>query len=231
MEAGPDTNGTELITNGALPVLVRRPQKGQGPHPALLMLHGWGANEGDIYELVPFVDKRVLIAAVRAPEAVSDDPRGSYKWYERTNVGEPQGGLLDKSLERLGQLLGQLESLTGVQIDPAQVYVGGFSQGAAMSVMAAATYPDRLAGILPHSGFINPTFRERIENGLLRGKGAFVAHGTEDQVLKVGMGQALRHSLEVGGLDVTYREFPIAHATSPDSRRALGEWLNHRLRF
>ncbi len=227
----PDTSGTELLMSGALPVLVRRPAPTDKPHPALIMLHGWGANEGDIYELVPFVDKRVLIVAPRGPGQVNDNPRGSWKWYEWTEVGKPVPGLVDTSLEKLGQLIGQLEDLTGVAVDPTQIYIGGFSQGAAVSIMTATTYPEQIAGLIAHSGFVSPQAAERLQAGVYRGKSAFVAHGIEDQALKLPLGQAARDALIAGGVDVTYREYPIAHATSVESRQDLANWLNPRLRF
>ncbi len=227
----PDISGTELITSGALPALIRRPEPGPSAHPALIMLHGWGANESDIYELVPFVDKRVLIVAPRGPGIVSDNPRGSWKWYEWTKPARPDPGLRDVSLEKLGQLLDQLGDLSGVKVDPTQIYVGGFSQGAAMSLMLAATYPDKLAGILPHSGFISPEYAEKIAAGCFKDKNAFLAHGIEDQMLKVGLGREVREILEVGGVHVTYQEYPIAHATSPESRQDFGNWLNQHLEW
>jgi phospholipase/carboxylesterase len=227
----PDTSGTELLTHGALTVLVRRPQASDKPHPALIMLHGWGANESDIYELVPFVDKRVLIVAARGPGKVNDSPRGAWKWYDWSEVGRPEPGLRDTSVEKLGQLIDGLEALTGVAVDPAQVYVGGFSQGAAMSLMLAATYPEKLAGIIVHSGFASPEATDRLASGVFEGKAAFVAHGIQDQGIKLYQGQHVRDVLDAGEVDLTYREYPIAHATSPESRRDLGEWLNQRLHF
>lgn len=231
MNDEPDKSGTELITSGALPALVRAPQPSDKPHPALIMIHGRGANEGDIYELVPFVDKRVLIVAPRGPNRMSDDPRGSYSWYEWSSAGVLSPGVLDISLAGVSGLLDQLEEVGGVPVDKSQVYIGGFSQGAVMSLLVAAHQPDKLAGILPHSGVMTAPAAERFRAGAFRGKPAFVAHGLEDQILKVGLGQEIKAVLEESGVDVTYREYPIGHSTSPASRQDLGNWLNARLRF
>lgn len=232
MSNGPDVSGTQLLTAGALPALVRRPQPtaNQQLHPALIMMHGFGANESDIYELVPFVDKRVLIVAPRGPGIAQITARGSYKWYDWSAPGQPKPGLMDTSLEKLSQLIEQLPAVTGVEVDPHQVYIGGFSQGGMMSLAMAANFPQLLAGILPHSGFVSPDSATKLQAGAFRGKPAFVAHGTEDEVLKLEMGQRVRDVLQAGGVDLTYREYPIGHETSLESRRDLADWLNSRLK-
>ena len=230
MSDEPDKGGTELIETGSgLKVLVRRPVPTDEPHPALIMIHGWGANEGDIYELVPFVDRRVLIIAPRGPHLASDDPRGSFFWYNRAVMNKGQDATYKTSVEKLGQLLDELDGLGGVAVNRQQVYAGGFSQGGVMSLAMAAHFPDRLAGILPHSSSVTPTDAERLRSGVFRGKGAFVAHGTLDMVLQVKHGQTIKAVLEEGGVDLTYREYPIAHSTSPQSRQDLAQWLNGRL--
>lgn len=233
MQLGPDTSGTELITGGALTALVRRPE-GDVPasgSPALVMIHGFGANEGDIYELVPFVDKRVLVVAPRGPMKVDENPRGSWRWSVPQEDGSPDPAVLQESVGKIAALIGQLSELTGVMVDPAQVYLGGFSQGGLMSLEMAANYPDLLAGILPQSGFISAGAEEKLRAGVFKGKPAFVAHGTRDQMLGVEKGRHIKEVLEAGGVDITYKEYNFGHVTSPESRRDFANWLNPRLKF
>jgi phospholipase/carboxylesterase len=233
MQLGPDTSGTELITGGALTALVRRPE-GDAPAsgiPALVMLHGFGANEGDIYELVPFVDKRVLVAAPRGPMKVDENPRGSWRWSVPQEDGAPDPVILMDSASKIAAFIEQLPDLTGVMVDPAQVYLGGFSQGGLMSLEMAANYPELLAGIIPHSGFISPGAEQKLWAGVFRGKPAFIAHGTRDQMLGIEKGRHIKEVLETGGVEVTYKEYNFGHVNSPESRRDLANWLNPRLKF
>ncbi len=232
MSAGPDTSSTEMLTSGSMPVLVRRPLvKANSPHPVLIMIHGWGANEGDIYELAPYVDKRVLLAAPRGPGIASDNPRGSFKWYDWDKVGEVATGLVDDSTAHLDRLIDKLGAISGVEVDPTQIYMGGFSQGGCMSLRMASLQPARLAGILPHSGFVDPESAARLRSGVFKGKPAWVGHGTLDQVLKINFGHAIKAALEAGGVDVTYQEYQMGHVSSEASRHDLADWLNRRLRF
>ncbi len=233
MQLGPDTSGTELITGGALSALVRRPEGGSPAKgsPALIMIHGFGANEGDIYELVSYVDKRLVVVAPRGPMKVDENPRGSWRWSVPQEDGSPDPVILADSTSKIATLIEQLTDLTGVRVDPTQVYLGGFSQGGLISMEMAATYPELLAGILPQSSFVSPGAEQKLRGGVFRGKPAFVAHGTRDQMLGIEKGRHLKEVLEAGGVDVTFKEYNFGHVTSPESRRDFANWLNPRLRF
>jgi phospholipase/carboxylesterase len=233
MQLGPDTSGTELFTGGVLAALVRRPE-GDAPangSPALIMIHGFGANEGDIYELVSYVDRRALVVAPRGPMKVDENPRGSWRWSVPQEDGTPDPAILQDSASKIAALIGQLTDLTGVRVDPAQIFIGGFSQGGLMSMEMAANYPELLAGILPQSGFVSPGAEQKLRAGAFRGKPAFVAHGTRDQMLGVEKGRHNKEVLEAGGVDVTYKEYNFGHVTSPESRRDFANWLNPRFSF
>jgi phospholipase/carboxylesterase len=236
MQLGPDISGTELIEGGPLVALVRRPQAAEGPapaqgSPALVLIHGFGANETDIYELVSYVDRRVLVVAPRGPMKVDDNPRGSWRWSINRDDGKPDPAVLQESTAKVADLVRQLSSITGVKVDQAQVYVGGFSQGGLMSLEMASRYPDLLAGILPQSGFTSPEAEQNLRAGAFQGKPAFVVHGTRDTILPVERGRKSKEILEAGGVDLTYKEYNFGHVTSPESRRELANWLNPRLKF
>jgi phospholipase/carboxylesterase len=225
----PDISGTEFITGGALDVLVRRPEGGTGKAPVALMLHGWGAKESDIYELVPFIDCRVMIVAPRAPAVAMQSERGAFMWYDRGQPGQVLPGIFDDSTARLHTLVGELSDLTGVNVDNTKIFIGGFSQGGVMSFRMATLYPEFFAGIMPHSGFVSKNDAPKLREGAYRGKPVFLAHGVHDMVIQVNRAHEAREILQTGGADLTYSEYPIGHETSLASRQALADWLNNRL--
>ena len=47
--------------------LVRQPMVKSASPPLLLLLHGVGSNEYDLFGLAPYLDKRFLIISMRAP--------------------------------------------------------------------------------------------------------------------------------------------------------------------
>src|SRR5687767_7263740 len=110
--------------------LVRAPARPHPMPPLLLLLHGVGSNEHDLFSLAPQLDDRVLILSVRAPNVRTV---GSYAWFNVTFA--PQGSVIDpqqaeRSRLALIQFIGEATQAYGV--DPRQVYLMGFSQGAIM---------------------------------------------------------------------------------------------------
>src|SRR5215471_19838142 len=124
--------------------LVRQPAVEADTPPLLLLLHGIGSNEHDLYGLAPFLDKRFLIISVRAPNTLGP---GSYAWFEVEFA--PQGPVINpkQSEASLKTLITFIkETVTAYRADPKQVYLMGFSQGAIMSASVALTRPDLVAG-------------------------------------------------------------------------------------
>lgn len=161
----------------------------------------------------------------------SNDPRGSFKWFETLQLATPSPAILQAVLEKLVSLIGELDKSSGLTIDRTQLYVGGFSQGALMSYFLAGAHPELVAGVIAHSAPFSQAIETQLRQANLRGKPFFVAHGTNETLLPIEYAQRAVKTLKEAGAEVTYREFPLAHQISIESRQALAAWLNARLKF
>jgi phospholipase/carboxylesterase len=108
--------------------------------------------------------------------------------------------------------------------------LGGFSQGAVMSyALGLGTGRPRPAGILAFSGFIPTVDGFELDLESRKGLPISIAHGTYDPVIGVEFGRRAREQLEAAGLEVHYREDPVAHTITPaglaQAITALGEVL------
>ncbi|MDT7944714.1 MAG: alpha/beta hydrolase-fold protein, partial [Cyanobacteriota bacterium PSP.bin.10] len=133
-------------------------QGGLGSAPVLVMLHGIGSHEGDLFQLAPYLDPRLAVISLRAPIPWSG---GGFAWFEMAwtpegLVGDPQQAR--NSLKLLSRFLEQTlpSGIPGIALDPRQVYLLGFSQGAIMSLYLALTQPEKLAGVVAMSGRLSP---------------------------------------------------------------------------
>ena len=164
--------------------LVRQPIIEAGTPPLLLLLHGVGSNEHDLYELAPFLDKRFLIISVRAPNTLG---AGSYAWFEVDFT--PQGPVINPEqaeASRKTLITFIKEAITAYGANPKQVYLMGFSQGAIMSASVALTRPELVAGAVLMSGRILPEIQPLIaSHEELAGFPFLVVHGTADMVLPI----------------------------------------------
>ncbi|HZR96965.1 MAG TPA: hypothetical protein VFA56_14815 [Gaiellaceae bacterium] len=178
------------------------------PEGALVLLHGRGADEHDLYPLLDALDpeRRLHGYTPRAPLAL---PPGGAHWYHVPRVGYP-----DPETFRVGY--GALVEWFDALPYPAdRVVLGGFSQGAVMSyALGLGTGRPRPRALLALSGFI-PT----VEGWDLDATDPFppiaIAHGTYDPVIPVEFGRTARATLEAAGADVLWLESPLEHTIDP----------------
>ena len=216
---------TELnLTHLLRPALERA--GADAPVPGLLMLHGRGADEADLMGLEGALDPRFTIVSPRAPYRLGP----GWAWYGMPQVGKPDADTFLASLEDLREFVAGLPAAYG--IDPARLYILGFSQGAIIGSVLAMVVPEAVSGVVMHSGYV-PQALGNIEldvaPGGLVGKPFFVAHGKYDDVLPVTFARDSHEYLQEVGADVSYREYPIGHSISEESLYDLGEWLTRRL--
>lgn len=206
------------------------PPKIGGSHkpPLLLLLHGYGANEDDLFGLAPYVDERFLVLTARAPVRIG---MGMYAWFRLGFT--PEGILIDpKEVEEARQVLRRFvsEVISAYDVDTNAVFLMGFSQGAMMSLDLALREPEMVAGVVAMSGRIMPTSLESTAApDRLTGLPIFIAHGTQDAVLPIAHGRATRDRLNDLPVSLTYREYEMGHEVSETSFRDITEWLKLQL--
>jgi phospholipase/carboxylesterase len=208
---------------GDLDLLVHRLRPAASePAGALVLLHGRGVDESDLYPLLDELDPeaRLVGAAPRGPLTL---PPGGFHWYVVERVGFPQRETFKESFGLLTRWLEAFASETGVPW--ARTVIGGFSQGAVMAhALALAKGRPSPAGLLAMSGFIPEV--EGFELDLARpGLPVAITHGTFDQVIGVEFGRAARQRLEASGVRLLYRESPIEHGIDPAVLPDLRAWL------
>jgi phospholipase/carboxylesterase len=208
--------------------LVSQPKIESSTPPLLLLLHGVGSNEHDLFGLVPYLDKRFLIISVRAPNTLGP---GSYAWFDVDFT--PQGPAINPAQAEASRkvLITFLdEAVNAYDADPKQIYLMGFSQGAIMSASIALTQPQLVAGVVLMSGRILPEIQPLIaSNEELSGLPFLVVHGTADIVLPISYGRASRQLLSSLPVELTYHEYRIGHEVSQESLADVTAWLSARL--
>ena len=208
--------------------LVSQPKVEASSPPLLLLLHGVGSNEHDLFGLVPYLDKRFLIISVRAPNTLGP---GSYAWFEVDFT--PQGPVINPAqaeASRLALITFLDEAVNAYDADPKKVYLMGFSQGAIMSASIALTQPQLVAGAVLMSGRILPEIQPLIaSNEELSGLPFLVVHGTADMVLPISYGRASRQLLSSLPVELTYHEYRMGHEVSQESLADVTAWLSAQL--
>lgn len=190
---------------------------------ALVLLHGRGADEHDLFPLLDMLDpdRRLLGVTARGPLSL---PPGGAHWYAVRRIGYPDPDTFRPAYARL---CGWVDAvLAEHDVAPGRTIIGGFSQGTVMSyAVSLGVARPRPAGVIALSGFM-PTV-DGFELDLAQARGLLVAigHGVLDPVIGVEFGRDARDRLEAAQASVTYCEAPIAHSIDPRFLASLPAWV------
>lgn len=195
------------------PIVHRtRPAAGE-PDGALVLMHGRGADELDLLPLLDLLDpgQRLVGVVPRGPLAL---PPGGAHWYVVREIGFPDR---ETFLATFAQASDWLDAaLEEVGVPPERTVLGGFSQGTMMSyALGLGSSRRRPAGILAMSGFIPTVEGFELDLESRGGLPVSISHGTYDPVIGVEFGREARDRLDAAGLEVAYREDPVAHQIAP----------------
>jgi phospholipase/carboxylesterase len=219
------SNDSELHRDLSLQYLVHLPARAATHSPVVILLHGMGSNEQDLYSLQPFFPRRYAVVSVRAPYTLGD---GHYQWFEGTMVhgrldGNPQQLALSRA--RISRFIDEVVKEYG--FDQRQVYLVGFSQGAIMSYQVALTEPGKIKGIGVMSGAIFSSFIPQIKPsaGLSRLR-IFISHGQADNTIPLAYAQEANQLLLGLGLTPAFHVYPgMQHEINRDALQDLVRWL------
>ena len=214
----------------ALPYRWRAATAGDTRRPLLLLLHGGGGDESSLLPLAERLTTEVNVALVRAPYPA---PEGGHAWYGMTEIaGEMRADADQAEASRL-LLLQLIDQLRQVHVfDPRQVYVAGFSQGAAMSASVGLTRPDKVAGIALLAGRILSQVKWQLApTEQLARLQAFIAHGSYDNVIAPAHGADAMHTMAEHRVQLAWRDYPAGHEISGAMAADFAHWVAQRARL
>jgi phospholipase/carboxylesterase len=209
---------------------------GTAPDCSVIWLHGLGA---DGHDFEPIVPELRLPAGIRARFVFPHAPERPVTvnggmtmraWYDILTLDrdgpQDEAGILEsaKLLERLIEREHQRGS------EYARIVVAGFSQGGAIALHTALRFRQRLGGAmalstyLPLSGRFHDDVAANTTHDALQ-LPVFMAHGSLDPMLPIGLGQASRQLLEQAGYHVEWHEYPMAHAVCAEEIDDIRHWL------
>ena len=208
----------------------KEPAKTTGEKPPLLiLLHGIGADENDLFGLASFLDERFFIASVQAPFTL---PYGGYAWFELILEPNKPMGYNANQFEQSRQMI--FEFIDAIiaehDLDADRVYLCGFSQGSMMSMSCLLQNPKKFAGVVAMSGrAITEMIPADSNLDDFKDFPVLVTHGIYDPVLPIENGRATKELLSRLPVELEYKEYPMAHEISQESLREVVNWLSVKL--
>jgi phospholipase/carboxylesterase len=201
---------TQTDTNSPLDIIFV-PARAATPLGTIVLLHGWGANNEDLGDLVPYFN---------LPEYQFLFPNGIFDheyseagkmWYSFTGAGQ----FTDRSITQLATsrevLTDWVQSLpdsTGIPLD--RTWIAGFSQGGAMTLEIGLDLP--VAGLMVLSGYLHSQRPQPSP----KTPPVLIVHGIQDDVVPIEAARNSQQQLIDWDVDVKYQEFNMGHSIVPE---------------
>ena len=209
----------------SLEYLVREPKIKTEKNPLLLLLHGYGSNEQDLFSFASELPDEYYVISARAPY---DLQYGSYAWYA-INFDADENKFSDhnqamQSRDLISNFIDEL--IPNYPIDPKQVTLLGFSQGTILSYSVALSYPEKVQRVVALSGYLNEEIIvENYKNNDFSNLKMFVSHGSVDQVIPVDWAKKAPGILDSLNIPNEFREYQVGHGVAPQNFFDLKNWL------
>ncbi|MAZ29442.1 MAG: phospholipase [Cytophagaceae bacterium] len=210
--------------------IIRKPLvNSEEKPPLMLLLHGYGSNEEDLFSFASELPGKYFVISARAPRPMQ--PYGN-AWYSIYWDEAPAGKWSDdeeaiESRDLIHKFID--EAIRAYNLEDGNVTLLGFSQGTILSYAVALTYPEKIKDVVALSGYVNEAIIDVKKDKLAYAKlNIFCSHGSVDQVIPVEAARKAPPYLEKLGIHTELREYPVGHGVHPQNFHDAKQWLeNH----
>jgi len=222
---GSIAHAQQLHEDLSLKYLVKEPAGANKQMPLIVLLHGYGSNEAELFELKDALPANFIVVSARAPKTLG---KGAYQWYELAQANgksQPKETDLKESRDLIIRFVQEI--ISRYHADPQQVFLSGFSQGAIMSYEAGLTHPELFKGIAPLSGRIYPSLQAQVRQSIaLKKLWVFIGHGDADQRIPYSDAAAAFTYLKSLQLRPEFKTYKgMGHSISSEEMKDLVQWL------
>lgn len=203
----------------------RSAQNNAANPPAIIMLHGFGSDENDLFSFAAELPGKYAIISLKAP--IKMEPYGN-AWYN-IYFDDSQGKFSDDE-QAIGSREVVLKCIDEIiekyKVDPNNITLLGFSQGTILAFSVALSYPEKVKNVIGLSGYVNKEIlKEGYADNDFSNLKVYTSHGSVDQVIPVQWAQKTKPFLESLNIECTYSEFPVGHGVAPQNFFELKKWL------
>lgn len=204
---------------------ITRPSSLKENAPLLILFHGYGSDENDLFSFATELSEELFIISVRAPYPMQ--PYGN-AWYA-INFDADKGKWSDneqaiKSRDLIATFIDQ--AIANYPVNKDSVSLLGFSQGCILSYAVTLTYPEKVNNIIALSGYVNEDLFDVKDQSAYKHLNFYCSHGSVDQVIPVDWARQAPKFLDALNIKNQFKEFPVGHGVAPQNFYEFKNWLD-----
>ena len=206
---------------------IRKPKKATTNPPLLVLLHGYGSNELDLFSFAEELPDELLIVSARAPYEMG---MGGYAWYAiNFDNNNDKFSDLNQARESLGKISSFIDTIKK-EHNTSKTFLLGFSQGAILSYALSFHYPNKIQHVIALSGYFNEELLPKNPSEEKINTDYYISHGSVDQVIPVDWARRAPKFLENLQLKNVFSEYPVGHGVAPQNFYNFKSWIEERLK-
>jgi len=199
----------------------------EGDHdaPALVLLHGRGSDERDLFPLGRMLHPEATIVSVRAPFPAAPWGYGpGYAWYRYIGGTTPEPESFEWGQQSLTAFLETLPERFGGLAGG--IILGGFSQGGTTALGQLLRHPGSVKGVMVCSGFLADHPSVAATAAAVGDTPIFWGHGTADQAIPHRFGADGQDALRAAGAKLTAHSYEgMGHTIGSAEVGDMKAWL------
>ncbi|SNR16442.1 alpha/beta hydrolase [Tenacibaculum jejuense] len=191
----------------------------------LILLHGYGSNEDDLFSFAEELSDELLIITVRAPYEMG---YGGYAWYainfDANNDKFSDTKQASESVDKIAAFIDEIKA----KYNTNKTFLLGFSQGAILSYGLSLRYPNKVQHVVALSGYLlEDLIPKEISADITTDY--YVSHGIVDQVIPFAWAKKTPDFLNKLNLQNEFHEYPVGHGVAPQNFYSFKDWIDKRL--
>ncbi len=216
------------MANLSLTYLYRLPKKPTINPPLLLLLHGYGSNEADLFSFAQDLPDDYLVVSARAPLSLGCQ---SFAWYTiNFNTNSANFSDIPEALYAKNLIVNFVEELKTIfSFNAENICLLGFSQGSILSYALALSYPEKFKNVVALSGYIKTELIDLKTPSKYRNLAIFMSHGTQDQVIPLQWAEQSVKFLSNLKISHQFKTYPTGHSVTPQCFYDFKQWLTSKV--
>lgn len=202
--------------------LTRESSKSGTKSPLILLLHGFGSNEQDLFSFAEYLNKNATVVSLRAPITLFPN---SYAWYNIYYNGSVKSYDIPAAKEVRDKLIKEIDFLVEkYNCDSKRITLIGFSQGAILGHSINQNSNGKIKNLIALSGYVDKDLVNLNQNNT----SIYISHGIDDDVIPFKESVETNDLLKENNIEFQFESFKQGHGVSQENLKSFLKWLEDK---
>lgn len=193
--------------------------------PILMLLHGYGSNEQDLFGFKSDLANYFNILSLRG---IKNTPMGGYCWYDLFPTANGFDSDSNQAKLAVEQVVNFIKDVQNQYQNSQKVWLAGFSQGAILSYAIALNQPQMIAKVICLSGYLDKRIIKEPTKECTNLE-FFISHGKDDLVIPIEKARTAAPFLNSHQISNQYKEYQSGHGLNQANYQDMIDWMVSRV--